>query len=126
MINPLSPALIDAMSQHSINTSSPLSSASVQGASQGAEPPNFESLLLSMMVKEMRQSMGSDLFPGDESDILGSLFDMHLGEHMSQFAQLGLNESLLGSHATKPSDARSFDATIPTVAETTTDSAAVK
>lgn len=126
MMNPLNTAIMDAMSQRPIDTSNPLSSANVQAPAHGGEPPNFESLLLSMMVKEMRQSMGSELFPGDESDILGSLFDMHLGEHMSQFAQLGLNQSLLGSRAPQPTDEQALETTIAAATEPTTDSAALK
>jgi Rod binding domain-containing protein len=65
-------------------------------ASGSGQVPNFEALLMSMLVKEMRQSMGSELFPDDQSDILGSMFDQHMGDHMAEFARLGMNEAILG------------------------------
>jgi Rod binding domain-containing protein len=51
----------------------------------------FESLFWSMMLKEMRQSLESDtLFGNDSGDVLGGLFDMFIGQHISQAQALGI------------------------------------
>ena len=63
----------------------------------GAE---FESLFVSLMLKEMRQTASEDgLFAGDSSDTYGGLFDMFLGQHIAQGSPLGIGkliESQLG------------------------------
>jgi flagellar protein FlgJ len=52
----------------------------------------FESLFLSMMIKELRQSgSGEGFFPGDHSDTMGGLFDMHMGDHLAASTDIGLN-----------------------------------
>lgn len=60
----------------------------------------FESLFVSMMLKEMRQTVSEDgLFAGDSSDTYGGLFDMFLGQHIAQGSPLGVGrliESQLG------------------------------
>jgi flagellar protein FlgJ len=51
----------------------------------------FESLFVSLMLKEMRQTVSEDgLFAGDASDTYGGLFDMFLGQHMAQGSPLGI------------------------------------
>lgn len=104
MIDSLNPALF--MSPQLEQASETMRSAAATGTSSPGETkgevPNFESLLFSMLVKEMRQSMGSEMFAGDNGDILGSMFDMHLGDHMAQFARLGMNESILGTLGNAP------------------------
>jgi Rod binding domain-containing protein len=53
----------------------------------------FESLFVSMMLKEMRQTVSEDgLFAGDSSDTYGGLFDMFLGQHMAQGSPLGIGK----------------------------------
>ena len=55
----------------------------------------FESVFVSMLLNQMRQSLsGEGLFPGDSSDTLGGLFDMMMGRHISQVGGLGLADSL--------------------------------
>ncbi|MFV0445130.1 MAG: rod-binding protein [Planctomycetaceae bacterium] len=54
----------------------------------------FESLFVSMLLKEMRQTLGEDgLFPGDSSDSLGGMFDQQMAEHICQQGGLGLAET---------------------------------
>ena len=58
---------------------------------------DFESLFLSMMIKELRQtSSGEGLFPGDTSDTYGGMFDMFLGKELSKGKGIGL-ESIFRS-----------------------------
>jgi len=53
----------------------------------------FESLFVSMMLKEMRQTVSEDgLFAGDSSDTYGGLFDMFLGQHIAQGSPLGIGK----------------------------------
>jgi len=58
---------------------------------------DFESLFLSMMIKELRQtSSGEGLFPGDTSDTYGGMFDMFLGKELAKGKGIGL-ESIFRS-----------------------------
>ena len=51
----------------------------------------FESLLASMMLKQMRQTLEpGTLFSGDKSDVLGGLFDLYMGQHMTEGHGLGI------------------------------------
>jgi Rod binding domain-containing protein len=51
----------------------------------------FEAVFLSMMLKQMRSTgLGEGLFAGDKSDMLGSMFDQYLGEHLADSGGLGL------------------------------------
>ncbi|MFN8709938.1 MAG: rod-binding protein [Planctomyces sp.] len=53
----------------------------------------FESLLVSMMLKQMRQtSLGEGMFPGDKSDTFGGMFDMYMGDHIAQSSDLGITQ----------------------------------
>lgn len=56
---------------------------------------DFESIFLSTLLKEMRQTSGEDgLFAGDTADVQGSLFDMFLGQYLAQTGQFGLGSYL--------------------------------
>src|SRR5689334_11609487 len=51
----------------------------------------FESMFLSMLLKEMRQTLEPEtLFPQDSGDILGGLFDLFLGQHLARAGALGI------------------------------------
>ena len=55
----------------------------------------FESIFVSMMIKEMRQTQsGEGLFPGDNSDTLGGMFDMLMGQHVADGGGIGLADFL--------------------------------
>lgn len=55
----------------------------------------FESLFVSMLVKQMRQSLEpGTMFAQDNSDILGGLFDMTMGQHLAQAGGLGIGTML--------------------------------
>lgn len=56
---------------------------------------DMESLFISTLLKQMRQSMGGDgLFPGDQSDTLGGIFDMYLSKFIAETGGIGLADSL--------------------------------
>lgn len=57
----------------------------------------FESVMLSMVLKQMRQSGSEEgLFPGDNSDTLGGMFDTYMGEHLAESGGFGLMDSFEG------------------------------
>ena len=59
---------------------------------------DFESLFLSLLLKEMRSSgTGEDggLFAGESSDSYGGLFDMFLGQHLASSSPLGIQEIMV-------------------------------
>ena len=53
----------------------------------------FEALFVSLMLKEMRQSVSEDgLFAGDSSDTFGGMFDMFMGQHIASTGGIGLSK----------------------------------
>ncbi len=56
----------------------------------------FESLFVSMLVKEMRQTSSGEegMFPGDSSDTYGGIFDMYMGQHIAENGGLGMAEMI--------------------------------
>jgi Rod binding domain-containing protein len=64
---------------------------SLKDAAQG-----FESVFLSMLLKEMRQTLEpGSLFGNDSSDIYGGLFDQFMAQHLAQGKGMGLAQALL-------------------------------
>ena len=56
----------------------------------------FESVFLSMMLKEMRNSLGEDgFFSNDSSDSYGGLFDMFMAQEMARSRPLGIADMLI-------------------------------
>ncbi len=58
----------------------------------------FEGVFVSMLLKQMRQSLEEGLFAGDKSDSYGALFDQHMGEQMSARGGLGIRELVLSQY----------------------------
>ena len=57
----------------------------------------FESVFLSLMLKEMRNTLDSEeggLFGGDGSDTYGGMFDMFMGQHLSGSGPLGVGDAI--------------------------------
>jgi flagellar protein FlgJ len=55
----------------------------------------FESMFLSLLIKQMRQTLEpGTLFGSDQSDIQGGLFDLYLGQHLARSGGLGLGTML--------------------------------
>lgn len=61
----------------------------------------FEGLLLSQLLQQMRTAGGEEapLFPGDNSDTLGGLFDQYLGQFLAARGGLGLARQWTGSRS---------------------------
>ena len=52
---------------------------------------DFESLVVSMVLKEMRQTLEpGTLFGEDSSDSYGGLFDLYLGKHLAEAGGFGI------------------------------------
>ena len=52
----------------------------------------FESMFVSLVLKEMRQTLQEPMFAGDAGDSLGGLFDMYVGKHLADNGGLGIGE----------------------------------
>jgi Rod binding domain-containing protein len=51
----------------------------------------FESVFLSLLMKEMRQTLSEgSMFNQDKGDVLGGLFDHYLGQHLAPAGALGI------------------------------------
>ncbi len=59
---------------------------------------DFESIFMSLILKEMRSTIGSEeeggLFAGEGSDTYGGLFDMFLGQHLAKGSHLGIGKAI--------------------------------
>lgn len=56
---------------------------------------NFESMFLSLLLKQMRQTLEpGGLFPQDSGDVFGGLFDLYMGQHLAQAGGLGIGNLL--------------------------------
>lgn len=63
---------------------------------------DFESTFLSMLLKEMRQTLEpGSLFSHDTSDVLGGLFDMFMSQHLAQGKILGIADMVTKQLAPK-------------------------
>jgi len=52
---------------------------------------NFESMFLSEILKQMRQTLEKGtLFGEDSGDVYGGLFDLFLGQHLAQSGGIGI------------------------------------
>jgi Rod binding domain-containing protein len=64
----------------------------------------FESMFLSLLMKEMRGTLEPGaMFGGDSGDVYGGLFDQMMGDHLAQAGSLGIATMVrkhLASHAT--------------------------
>ncbi len=69
----------------------------------------FESLFMSMLLKEMRQIEGEEggLFSGDGGDVYGGLFDLMMGQSLAQNSPLNIAQLVTGYGA---ADLQSLDA----------------
>ena len=69
-----------------------LSHASPEQIEQITE--DFEGIFLSLLLKEMRQTLDGGFFGEDGSDIYGGLFDLTMGRHMAQSSPLGVGDMI--------------------------------
>jgi Rod binding domain-containing protein len=53
-----------------------------------------EGLFVSMLLKNLRETMASGMFEGDGADIWGGIFDQAMGDQIASAGGLGLVEQL--------------------------------
>ena len=63
---------------------------SLQQKRIGEVAEQFETVFMSMILKQMRSSLSEGLFSGDESDVYGGMFDMYMGQSLAGSRQLGI------------------------------------
>jgi peptidoglycan hydrolase FlgJ len=84
---PVQPPLSDGFSADSL-------AARLKSGDPGAitkVAKDFESMFVSIVLKEMRQTLGSgSLFGDDSADINGGLFDMFMGKHIVDAGGFGV------------------------------------
>jgi Rod binding domain-containing protein len=54
----------------------------------------FESLFLSLMLKELRSSLQDGMFQGDGGDVYGGLFDLMMGQSLATSNPLGIGQMI--------------------------------
>ena len=60
---------------------------------------DFESVFISMMLKEMRNSLeGGGFFGEESSDTFGGMFDMFIGKHVASTTPLGIADIVANSY----------------------------
>ena len=60
---------------------------------------DFESVFLSMIMKEMRNTLeDGGFFSGDSSDTYGGMLDLYLGQSLAESGPLGIGELFLESY----------------------------
>ncbi|MEM6468464.1 MAG: hypothetical protein AAF802_02760 [Planctomycetota bacterium] len=52
----------------------------------------FESVFLSMLLKELRQSLDEGFFSGETSDSMGGMFDLFISKHLAESSPLGIGD----------------------------------
>ena len=69
-----------------LNQAQPKDPASISKVAE-----EFESVFLSMLLKNMRATVSEGgLFAGDKSDTLGSMFDLFMSQHLASSESLGV------------------------------------
>lgn len=99
--------------------------ATVKGAADAKlvdAAKEMEATFLSMLLKEMRQTLDSEdgggLFPGDSGDVQGGLFDLYMSKHLADAGGVGMAAALIRQmKATgSPQTAQTTDAILPPAA----------
>lgn len=55
----------------------------------------FEAVFASLLMKEMRNTLSEGLFGAEKSDVLGGLFDQHIGESLTEGRGIGIKQMVL-------------------------------
>jgi Rod binding domain-containing protein len=55
----------------------------------------FESIFMSLVIKNLRQTMeGESMFGNDPGDVIGGMFDHYLGDHLGRAGSLGVGHMI--------------------------------
>ena len=95
----------------SIASNVPVNLAGPLGVSQTGPPKTpeqiqqvateFEGVFLSMLVKEMRDSLETGFFGDESSDSYGGMFDLFIGKHLADAQPLGVGDMILKAYQEK-------------------------
>ena len=55
----------------------------------------FESVFVSLLLKEMRNTLSEGFFGAESSDVLGGMFDQYMGQHIAAGSQFGIKDLVL-------------------------------
>lgn len=88
----ISPGLPSTIAAAATNTDSSLEQMKELGT-------EFESVFLSMLLKEMRNSLEDGLFSGEGSDSFGGMFDLFMGQHLAKSNAIGVSDLLVQQYA---------------------------
>jgi len=55
---------------------------------------DFEAVFMSMLVKELRDTVEGGLFGEESSDTLGAIFDLYMGKHLAESKSLGVEKAV--------------------------------
>jgi flagellar protein FlgJ len=98
---PISLPTLDRAESLAAGLQSAANSTDASAKAVDATAADFESLFLSLLLKEMRQtSDGEGLFGAEASDTYGGLFDLYMSQHLANSGGLGLN-SLIKAYLEK-------------------------
>lgn len=78
--------------------SDPATKPSLEGRGIEEVAHQFESMFVSLLLKEMRQTLSEGLFGGDNSDSYGALFDMYMGQHLAEGGALGIGQMVASEY----------------------------
>lgn len=102
-MNVNSSMLLDAAAPFRGSAGSGISAPSLDATGTQDVGKQFESLFVSMLLKEMRQSSSEDgMFAGDSADVYGGLFDTFLGQHIASQSTLGIADLVNQQISPKP------------------------
>jgi len=66
----------------------------------------FEGVFVSMLIKQMRETLQEGLFSKETSDSYGAIFDLYMGKHLAESSPLGVGVAvkayLQGTENAKP------------------------
>lgn len=98
-----------SISPMSMIPSSSMDHSNALGISATAGPEevakSFEAVFASMLIKEMRNTLSEGLFGSEGSDVFGGLFDLHIGNAMTEGRGLGIKELVLSQLEQQQADA---------------------
>jgi Rod binding domain-containing protein len=85
--------LLDAAAPFRGSAGSGMSSPLLDATGSQDVGQQFESVFVSMLIKEMRETSSEDgMFAGDSADVYGGLFDTFLGQHLASQKAFGIAE----------------------------------
>ena len=77
----------------------PISQVDASSLAQGATAKEaqhvakeFEAVFMSMLVKQMRETLDEGFFSKESSDTFGGMFDLYMGQHAAGSGSLGIEK----------------------------------